>query len=81
MPMSIPFKPGQRFRSAVPGENTVVEVINLGGHHRPGQIFIGTVELGKPVRQRWANAQRFHDSKWTQNETVRRSGWVLERAL
>lgn len=80
MPMSKPFEPGQRFHSAEPGEDILVQVINVGNLTRPGEVFIGTVSNvnGKLIRQRWAKTDRFHDSMTLPVSGRRRtSGWVL----
>lgn len=80
MPMSIPIEPGQQFQSAVPEEDVLIQVIHLGGLHRPGEVFVGTVSNvnGKLLRQRWAKADRFHDSMTLGTSGHRRrTGWVL----
>lgn len=81
MPMTIPFERGQRFHSAEPGEeNVIVQVIAVGGSHRPGEIFVGTERNtdGKLIRQRWAKTDRFHDRMTLPVSGRRRTtGWVL----
>ncbi|HKZ21185.1 MAG TPA: hypothetical protein VJQ57_13875 [Acidimicrobiia bacterium] len=79
MPMSIPFERGQQFRSAHPLEDALIQVISLGDHHRPGEVFVGTVSNvgGRLIRQRWVRKSSFHDSAVNKYGEPRKSGWVL----
>lgn len=75
MPMSRPIAKGDTFVTA-DGKRRVVVL------HVPivwGNPYVATItDDGREIRHRHVPYDRFHDSKWTQNETVRTTGYILE---
>lgn len=81
--MSREFRNGQIFISADPrDEGRRVMVLSVGGHHRPGEVYVGTVSSsGKVVRQRWMKTDQFHNTAVTAAGEVRKRGYILESVL